>query len=115
MCQFTKGGDKEEPLNYKPVLLSSVVAKICEKIVKDIWLKFLEEINTHSMIKQKLEYAEVICSPHKKKNVLKLEWIQRIATKMVPDLEVLIYEERSKAMHLTTQEERRERGDNYNI
>ena len=37
------------------------------------------------MIRPKLEYAEVIWSPHKKKHVLKLERIQRIATKMVPD------------------------------
>ena len=43
-----KGGGKEEPLNYRPVSLTSVVAKICEKIVKDIWLKFLEETNTLS-------------------------------------------------------------------
>ena len=30
-----KGGDKEEPLNYGPVSLTSIVATICEKIVKD--------------------------------------------------------------------------------
>ena len=53
-----------------------------------------------------MEYAEVIWSPHKKKPVLKLERIQRIATKMVPELEDLTYEER-----LTTLKERRERGD----
>ena len=46
------------------------------------------------MIRPKLEYAEVIWSPHKKKHVLKLERIQRIATKMVPELEDLPYEER---------------------
>ena len=43
-----KGGDKEEPLNYRPVSLTSVVGKICEKIVKDRLLKFLEETNTLS-------------------------------------------------------------------
>ena len=42
-----KGGDKEEPLNYRSVLLTSVVVNICEKIV-DRWLKFLEETNTFS-------------------------------------------------------------------
>ena len=43
-----KGGDKEEPLNHRPGSLTSVVAKMCEKIVKDKWLKFLEETNTLS-------------------------------------------------------------------
>ena len=63
------------------------------------------------MIRLKLEYAEVIWSQHKKRHVLKLERIQRIATKMLPDLEDLTYEERLKEMHLTTLKEKRERGD----
>ena len=49
-----------------------------------------------TMIRQKLEYAEVIWLPHKKKHVLKLERIQRIATKMVTEFEDLTYEERLK-------------------
>ena len=62
-----------------------------------------------TMIRPKLKYAEVICFPHKKKHVLKLERIQRKATKMVPDLEDLTYEERLKEMHLLTIKERREK------
>ena len=54
------------------------------------------------MIRPKLEYAEVIWFPHKKKDVLKLERIQRIATRMVPDLQDLTYEERLKEIKLTT-------------
>ena len=38
-----------------------------------------------TLIRPNLEYAEVICFPHKKIHALKLERIQRIATKMVPD------------------------------
>ena len=49
--------------------------------------------------------------PHKKKHLLKLERIQRIATKMVPDLENWKYEDRLKEMHLTTLKQRIERGD----
>ena len=64
-----------------------------------------------TVIRPKLEYAEVIWSPLKKKHVLKLERIQKIATKMVPELEDLPYEERLKEMHLTALKERRERGD----
>jgi len=43
-----KGGDKEEPLNYRPVSLTSVVAKICERIVKDRWMRYLEETSSLS-------------------------------------------------------------------
>ena len=43
--------------------------------------------------------------------MLKLERIQRITTKIVPDLEDLTYEERLKEMHITTQKERRERAN----
>ena len=44
--------------------------------------------------------------PAQKKNVLKLERIERIATKMMPELEELTYEERLKEVHLTTLKER---------
>ncbi len=37
-----KGGIKEDLLNYRPVLLTSVVAKMCEKVIKDRWVKYLE-------------------------------------------------------------------------
>ena len=55
---------------------------------KDMMKTFLTTI-----IRPKLEYAEVIWSLDKKKHVLKLERIQRIATKMVPESENLTYEE----------------------
>ena len=41
----------------------------------------------------------------------KLERLQRIATKMVPEMRELTYEERLKEIKLPTLEERRERGD----
>ena len=50
--------------------------------------------------------------PPQEKNMRKLERIQRIATKMVPELkELTCYEERLKEMKLPTLEEKRERGD----
>ena len=64
-----------------------------------------------TMIRAKLEYAETVWSPQMKKHVKKLERIQRTATKMVPELEDLTYEERLKEVGLPTLEERRERGD----
>ncbi len=38
-----KTRSKEDPLNYRPVSLTSVVAKICEKIIKNRWVKYLED------------------------------------------------------------------------
>ena len=43
--------------------------------------------------------------------MLKLERIQRIATKVVPELEDFTYEERLKEIQLITLKEGRERGD----
>ena len=62
-----------------------------------------------SMIR--LEYADVILSPHKKRHVLKLERVRRIANNMVPKLKDLTYNERLKELQLKTLEEKRERGD----
>ena len=68
-----------------------------------------------TMVRPILEYAAVVWSPHKKKNVRKLERVQRAATKMAPELRDLNYEERLKEMELGTLESRRERGDLINI
>ena len=38
-----KGGNKGDPLNYRPVSLTSVVVKICERLIKNRWMKHLEE------------------------------------------------------------------------
>ena len=40
-----KGGSREDPLNYRPVSLTSVVGKICEKVIKDAWMEHLESRN----------------------------------------------------------------------
>ena len=64
-----------------------------------------------TMIRPKLEYAAVVWSPHKKKNITKIERIQRIATKMVPELTNMTYEDRLREIGLPTLEQRRERGD----
>merc|ERR1712035_308533 len=62
-----------------------------------------------SMIRPRLEYAATVWSPHTKKNIRKLERIQRAATKMVPELRDLSYEERLGELGLPTLENRRER------
>ncbi len=64
-----------------------------------------------AMVRPRLEYAAVVWSPHTKKDIRKLERIQRTATRMVPELRDLDYEDRLREMGLLTLEERRERGD----
>lgn len=63
------------------------------------------------MIRPKLEYAAIVWSPHHKKHINKLEKVQRAATRIVPELRRLDYEERLVILGLTTLEKRRERGD----
>ena len=65
------------------------------RMLRNIWMTFhylnkdkMRKIIT-TMIRPTLYYAKVIWSPHKKAHVLKLEKIQKIATKMVPELEDL--------------------------
>ena len=37
-----KNGNKEKTLNYRPVSLTSIVCKICEKVIKKQWIEYLE-------------------------------------------------------------------------
>lgn len=64
-----------------------------------------------SIIRPQLEYAAVVWAPHKKKHIKKIERIQRAATRMLPTLAELSYEERLDRLGLVTLEERRKRGD----
>ena len=36
-----KGGNREDPSNYRPVSLLSVLLKICESTIQDVWWKFM--------------------------------------------------------------------------
>ncbi len=40
-----KGGNKMEPLNYRPVSLTSIVSKLCEIVIKNRWVQYLEQEN----------------------------------------------------------------------
>ena len=63
------------------------------------------------MIRPRLEYAATVWSPHHRKDIRKIERIQRAATKLVPSLRDLSYEDRLKKLKLPTLQQRRERGD----
>ena len=63
-----------------------------------------------TFIRPTLEYASVAWNPHLQKDIKKVERIQRAATRWVPELRELSYEDRLKALNLTTLEARRTRG-----
>ena len=63
------------------------------------------------LIRPLLEYCVQVWSPYKQGDIDLLEGVQRRATRMVPELRELKYEERLRVLGLTTLEERRARGD----
>lgn len=41
-----KGGNTMEPLNHIPISHMNIVSKLCEIIVKNRWVQYLEQENT---------------------------------------------------------------------
>ncbi|CAL4075568.1 unnamed protein product, partial [Meganyctiphanes norvegica] len=64
-----------------------------------------------SLVRSHMEFAVQAWSPQLKKDIIKLEKVQQRATRLVPELRGLTYEQRLKQLGLTTLEERRRRGD----
>lgn len=63
-----------------------------------------------SMVRPILEYSNSVWSPHFKKDIIEIEKVQRRATKMVPGLTQLSYDERLKKLNIPSLEYRRTRG-----
>lgn len=64
-----------------------------------------------SLVRPHLDYAMQARSPHLEKDKKILEKVQARATKLIPSIQHLSYEERLAKLNLTTLEKRRERGD----
>ena len=64
-----------------------------------------------SLVRPILEYCSVIWNPMYKTDALEIEKVQRRATKLVPELKELSYEERLKSLNITTLAYRRKRAD----
>ena len=71
-----------------------------------------------SMVRPHLEYGSVIWNPHFKKDQDAIERVQRRATRLVPEVRHLSYNDRLRALNLPTLKFRRDRADlieTYNI
>ena len=64
-----------------------------------------------TMFRPHLEYGNIIWHPRYRRDKLEVEKFQRRATRLIPSLKGLSYEERLRALKLPSLEHRRRRGD----
>ena len=63
------------------------------------------------MVRTQLDYASSVWAPYKKKHIDMIENVQKRATKQIPGMKNLSYEEHLRKLELPTRSYRRLRGD----
>ena len=63
------------------------------------------------MVRSHLESAVCVWYPYKIKDIIQIENVQRRATKMIPEIRNMTYEEKLKQLNLPMLEYTRQRGD----
>ena len=92
------------------------IAASKENLIQSIYKeKQLIVLLYKAIVRPHLEYSIQAWRPFRKKDIDKLERIQRKATKMIPELRDLSYESRLLQCGLTTLETRRLRGDQIEV
>jgi ribonuclease P/MRP protein subunit RPP40 len=71
----------------------------------------IDEAVVHSIGRPHLEYGNVVWHPQLRKDIDMIESVQHRATKMIPGLANISYEDRLKSLNLPSLEYRRLRGD----
>ena len=103
--------------NLKPGKHCTEVVKTANKLVgfigRTFEFKSEKVILTlfNALVRPHLEYCVQFWSPYYRKDIDKLERVQRRATKLIPRLRNMPYEERLKELNLFSLEKRRLRGD----
>jgi hypothetical protein len=75
------------------------------------WTPETVKILYTTFVRPHLEYASSAWSPYQKQDIIRLENVQRRATKLVPSLRNLNYEKRLEIIGLSSLSDRRQRGD----
>ena len=99
------------------VLQLQMVNQILGLLRRNVTYKEKEQIVPlyKALVRPHLEYSIQVWRPYHKKDIDAIERIQRRATKMIPQLRNLSYEERLKECGLTTLETMRLRGDQVEV
>ena len=84
----------------------AMIRRSYKYLSKDVFLSLYK-----ALVRSNLEYANLVWAPYKKKYIEALESVQKRATKTVPALKHMTYEERLRVLNLPTLVYRRIRGD----